>query len=81
MKKMLSGTNYWLSCFFDQIMDGISATREIRRLEAELGRARMPIIAVTAHGADNFKEQCDQAGMQVSTRRLHICMCNLFTVK
>ncbi|HVK62598.1 MAG TPA: response regulator, partial [Bdellovibrionales bacterium] len=31
------------------ILDGYSATREIRRLEDELGRSRTPIVALTAH--------------------------------
>ena len=30
-------------------MDGLSVTRELRRFEAESGRARMPIIALTAN--------------------------------
>lgn len=40
------------------IMDGLAATRVIRGLE---GMARMPIIAVTAHG-DSFYKQALEAG-------------------
>ncbi len=45
------------------IMDGFDTTREIRRLEAELGLARTPIIALTAHVLDEDRERCMQAGM------------------
>jgi CheY-like chemotaxis protein len=31
------------------VLDGLSATREIRRLEAAEGRRRTPIIAISAH--------------------------------
>lgn len=31
------------------VLDGLSATREIRRIEAEEGRDRTPIIAISAH--------------------------------
>ncbi len=44
------------------VMDGLTATREIRRMEAELGRAPTPIIAVTAHALDEARTQSLQAG-------------------
>jgi PAS domain S-box-containing protein len=44
-------------------MDGIGATREIRRLESELGRARTPIVAVTANAMTDQIEAYRDAGM------------------
>jgi CheY-like chemotaxis protein len=44
-------------------MDGIEATRHIRLRELESGRQSVPIVAVTANGADVFKERCEPAGM------------------
>jgi PAS domain S-box-containing protein len=43
-------------------MDGIAATKEIRRLEANNGR-RLPIFALTAHATKSDEEQCLAAGM------------------
>ncbi len=44
-------------------IDGIEATRQIRRLEAELGDGRCPIIALTANALAEHREQCVAAGM------------------
>ncbi|HIJ77807.1 MAG: response regulator [Desulfobulbaceae bacterium] len=44
------------------IMDGFTATAEIRALEKISGR-HVPIIAVTAHSLPGYKEKCLQAGM------------------
>jgi len=44
-------------------MDGLEATRRIREMEAEGGRARVPIIALTAHAYAEDKEACAKAGM------------------
>lgn len=43
-------------------MDGLEATREIRKLEKERG-TRIPIIAVTANVLPGDKEKCLEAGM------------------
>jgi CheY-like chemotaxis protein len=45
-------------------MDGRTATRELRRLEAaNPGTRRTPVIALTAHAADSDRESCLAAGM------------------
>jgi signal transduction histidine kinase/CheY-like chemotaxis protein len=43
-------------------MDGLTATREIRKLERSLG-IHTPIIALTAHSVDGDRERCIEAGM------------------
>jgi DNA-binding response OmpR family regulator len=43
-------------------MDGFEATREIRKRELHTGR-HMPIIGLTAHVLDSFREECAEAGM------------------
>jgi CheY-like chemotaxis protein/HPt (histidine-containing phosphotransfer) domain-containing protein len=45
------------------VMDGYSATREIRKLEQARGSDRVPIIAVTAHALKGNEEKSRQAGM------------------
>ncbi len=44
------------------VMDGLAATREIRRLEAELNLTATPIIAVTAHALEEARAESLQAG-------------------
>lgn len=44
------------------ILDGFAATRKIRELEKELNKST-PIIALTAHAIEGFKEQCLASGM------------------
>ena len=45
------------------VMDGLSAARAIRQAEADMGRARTPIIALTANAMSHQIQQCLAAGM------------------
>eukprot|EP01121_Diplochlamys_sp_Union-15-3_P021612 TRINITY_DN882_c0_g1_i5.p2 TRINITY_DN882_c0_g1~~TRINITY_DN882_c0_g1_i5.p2 ORF type:complete len:108 (-),score=7.50 TRINITY_DN882_c0_g1_i5:497-820(-) len=45
------------------VMDGIEATREIRRWEKERKRPRSFIVALTAHAFDDGKMRAMEAGM------------------
>ncbi|GAB6043216.1 ATP-binding protein [Endothiovibrio diazotrophicus] len=44
-------------------MDGLEATRRIRRWEAEGARGHLPIVALTAHALRGDRERCEEAGM------------------
>ncbi len=44
-------------------MDGLTATVEIRRLEAESDRRRIPIIALSAHTVNEVRQKCFHADM------------------
>ena len=46
------------------VMDGLTATREIRRREAESGRPHTPIVAMTANALRSDREACLEAGME-----------------
>jgi signal transduction histidine kinase len=45
------------------VLDGLAATREIRRWEEAKGRQRLPIIALTANAFDDDRKRCLAAGM------------------
>lgn len=45
------------------IMSGPEASNEIRRLEKEMGRARTPIIALTANAMTHHVQECIKSGM------------------
>lgn len=44
-------------------MDGYEATRRIRRTEAQTGRPRIPIVALTAHAVSGDRDKCMESGM------------------
>jgi PAS domain S-box-containing protein len=44
-------------------LDGLEATRRIRRIESEKGLNRTPVIAMTAHVREQDKDRCFEAGM------------------
>jgi CheY-like chemotaxis protein len=44
-------------------IDGYEATRQIRKIEAERGYQRTPIIAATAHVLEEDRDRCRLAGM------------------
>jgi CheY-like chemotaxis protein len=47
------------------ICDGYEATTAIRQVEADTGKVRVPIVALTAHAADAERGRCLAAGMDI----------------
>jgi PAS domain S-box-containing protein len=45
------------------VLDGYESTREIRALEAQGAKPRIPIVALTAHAMKGIDQQCVDAGM------------------
>lgn len=45
------------------VMDGLQATEEIRRMELETSRNRMPIVAMTANALEGDRDTCLAVGM------------------
>jgi signal transduction histidine kinase/CheY-like chemotaxis protein/HPt (histidine-containing phosphotransfer) domain-containing protein len=44
-------------------VDGLDATRAIRALEQAEGRLATPVVALTAHAVDGYRDRCLDAGM------------------
>lgn len=45
------------------VLDGLRATRMIREAEQQGGLVRMPIVGLTAHAIQGYKDKCFEAGM------------------
>ena len=45
------------------VMDGLDATRLVRRAEKAANEPHTPVVALTAHSFEGYREQCLAAGM------------------
>jgi PAS domain S-box-containing protein len=45
------------------VLDGFGATLQIRALESDKNLERVPIVALTAHAIEGYKEKCLECGM------------------
>ncbi|MBK9956055.1 MAG: response regulator [Rhodocyclaceae bacterium] len=45
------------------VMDGITATEELRRRDREAGRPHLPVIALTAGAFEDDRRRCMEAGL------------------
>jgi len=69
----LEAVEKWRGGAFDVVMmdcqmpemDGLDAARQIRGEERVSGRARTPIVAVTAHVLTEYRNLCQEAGMDL----------------
>ena len=44
-------------------MDGLEATRRLRQPDSDALNPTVPVIALTAHAVEGYREICQQAGM------------------
>jgi len=45
------------------LVDGLEATRQIRKMETEAGRSKTPIVALSGYTVEEAREKCLAAGM------------------
>lgn len=59
------------------VMDGIEATRRIREMDTQVGRVRLPVVALTAGAYEEDRQRCLAAGMDdflakpINVKELH----------
>jgi CheY-like chemotaxis protein len=71
VKSGANAVEAWENGDFDVILmdlrmpeiDGIEATKRIREHEKQSGRKRTPIIAFTVMVGEEYRQKCDEAGM------------------
>lgn len=52
-----------LLCEQMPVLDGLQATKIIRAEETKFGFSKKPIIGLTAHAIQGYKDKCLEAGM------------------